>query len=579
VSPFDPAWGEDAGPGGPEGALFCDAVMAAALLAVDPVGLGGVVVRSWADAKRDAFVAGVTALFPAGTLAKKMPLGIADDRLLGGLDIAATLQAGRPVMGTGLLAEIAGGVMVVAMAERLSAFTAGRVAAALDAGAGFAVVALDEGLDAAEAPPKTLLERLAFTVGETGLPGPEEDWPEQARLAAARTALSRVTVDDKLLEQICGLAAAFGIDSLRPALFAIRAAKASAALAGRSAVEAADIEIAARLVLIPRATKMPSAPDEDQDETPEEPPESEQTPEQSENEQKPLEDSVAEAEKAVLPPELLAALAGAMGPRRMARGAGQSGKTNSPKRGRPAGSRRGQLGRGKRLALLETLRAAAPWQRLRTPAFGQKIVVKKDDFRVKRFKEQARTVAIFSVDASGSSAINRLAEAKGAIQLLLADCYVRRDQVALLAFRNKAAELLLAPTHALARAKRSLAGLPGGGPTPLASGIDAARALAESERRAGKLPLLVVLTDGGANIGRTGAPGRAAAAADALAAAQACRAQNFSALVVDTAPRPQKFVQALAAEMGARYLALPYADAGRLSAAVQAQGGQHARNF
>ena len=248
-------------------------------------------------------------------------------------------------------------------------------------------------------------------------------------------------------------------------------------------------------------------------------------------------------------------------------------------RGRPAGARPGPLTGDARLSLLETLRAAAPWQPLRRKSPGQTIAVRQDDFRIKKFKEQARTIAIFAVDASGSSAINRLAEAKGAIQLLLADCYVRRDQVALIAFRGRHAESLLAPTHALARAKRSLAGLPGGGPTPLATGIDAARALADSERRAGKLPLLVLLTDGGANIGRDGNPGRAAAAADALAAARACRLANLAALVVDTAPRPQKFVAALAAEMGGKYLPLPYADSARLSAAVQSQGGKPARQL
>jgi magnesium chelatase subunit D len=507
-----------------------------------------------------------------------MPLGVGDDRLLGGLDIAATLTAGRPVMAAGLLAEVASGVLVVAMAERVSAFSAGRVGAALDAGAGFAVVALDEGLSD-EAPPKTLLERLAFTVGEAGLPGIDEEWPERALVLEARGALARVKISDAVFEQVCGLAAAFGVESVRACLFAVRAAMGAGGWAGRQAVEAGDVEVAARLVLVPRATRMPRAAEEEQDDSPPEPPEPEPGETQKAEEQKPLEDSVAAAAKAVLPPELLAALAGAMGPRRMARGAGQAGKTNSPKRGRPAGSRRGQLGRGERLSLIETLRAAAPWQRLRVPAVGQKIVVKADDFRVKKFKEQARTVAIFAVDASGSSAVNRLAEAKGAIQLLLADCYVRRDEVALIAFRGKGAEVLLPPTHALARAKRSLSGLPGGGPTPLASGIDAARVMAESERRAGKLPLLVVLTDGGANVSRSGAPGRAAAGADAMAAAQGCRVQGLSALVVDTAPRPQKFVAALAGEMGARYLALPYADAGRLSAAVQAAGGQRGGSF
>jgi magnesium chelatase subunit D len=200
------------------------------------------------------------------------------------------------------------------------------------------------------------------------------------------------------------------------------------------------------------------------------------------------------------------------------------------------------------------------------------LVIRADDFRIKRFKEQARTIAIFAVDASGSAALNRLPEAKGAIQLLLADCYVRRDQVALLAFRGTSAECLLPPTHALARAKRSLAGLPGGGPTPLATGINAARLLAEAERRKGHRPLLVLLTDGGANIGRDGKPGRAMAAADAMAAGKLCKAANVAALVVDTAPRKQAFVAQLAAAMGARYMPLPYADSARLSRAVQAEG-------
>jgi magnesium chelatase subunit D len=198
-----------------------------------------------------------------------------------------------------------------------------------------------------------------------------------------------------------------------------------------------------------------------------------------------------------------------------------------------------------------------------------RIAVRADDFRILRFKERARTIAIFAVDASGSAALNRLAEAKGAVQLLLADCYVRRDQVAVLAFRGRAAEILLPPTHALARARRSLASLPGGGPTPLAIGIDAARLLAEGERRKGLQPLLVLLTDGGANIGRDGNPGRAAAAADAMEAAKLCRVAGFAALVVDTAPRPQAFVAQLALAMGARYLPLPYADSAALSRAVQ----------
>ncbi|MDD2861911.1 MAG: VWA domain-containing protein [Acidiphilium sp.] len=148
---------------------------------------------------------------------------------------------------------------------------------------------------------------------------------------------------------------------------------------------------------------------------------------------------------------------------------------------------------------------------------------------------------------------------------------MRRDQVALIAFRNRAAEVLLPPTGALARARRSLAALPGGGATPLALGIDAARDMALAERRRGARPLIVVLTDGGANIGRDGKPGREAAGRDARGAAQSCAAAGLAAMVIDTAPRRNPFAAELARLMEGRYLPLPFADAAALSHAVRAQ--------
>ncbi len=80
---------------------------------------------------------------------------------------------------------------------------------------------------------------------------------------------------------------------------------------------------------------------------------------------------------------------------------------------------------------------------------------------------------------------------------------------------------------------------------------------------------MLLLTDGRANIGRSGAPGRAQAAADALAAAKALAAEGTRALVIDTAARPQDAARALAGAMAARYLALPQADAARLTRAVR----------
>jgi magnesium chelatase subunit D len=542
------------------------------------------VIRGWSGPARDSYLQNFKKLLTEKSAFRKMPLHISDEQMLGGLDLAATLAVGRPVMTSGLLVDCDGGAVVLAMAERISAGTAARLAAVMDRQAvvseqnsittilpaRFTVVALDEGQEPDEAPPACLLERLAFTVSQSALAG-DVEWPDAAVLEQARECLGIVAPSDEALAQLCALAAALGIGSLRAPLFALRAARAAASFQKRHEINTSDIALAARLVLAPRAAQLPSA---SADEMPEDQPDDaleSQAPRDDQPEA--VEDSVSDAQKSVLPPELLAALAAGVGPKRSSRGAGKTCDSASVLRGCPAGTRRGALGGGARLSLIDTLRAAAPWQRLRrTNAPGRKIQIRADDFRIQKFKEQTKSVAIFVVDASGSAAVNRLAEAKGAVQFLLADCYVRRDQVALLAFRGRTAECLLPPTGALARVKRSLAGLPGGGPTPLAIGIQAAYTMAVAERRKGHRPLLVLLTDGGANIGRDGKPGRAAAAQDALAAARLCMVARLSCLVIDTAPRPQPFVAKLAAEMAARYVPLPYADPSHLSRIVQSQG-------
>jgi magnesium chelatase subunit D len=278
-----------------------------------------------------------------------------------------------------------------------------------------------------------------------------------------------------------------------------------------------------------------------------------------------MDDLVLRAALAALPPGLLAKLAAAD---RRASTAGKAGAlARSGKRGRPAGVRPGDPRRGERLALLDTIRAAVPFQRIR--GGGQRLEVRAGDLRVVRRKPRSETTTIFLVDASGSQALGRLAEAKGAVQLLLAECYVRRDQVALIAFRGRGAEMLLAPTRSLVRAKRSLAGLPGGGGTPLASGLDAGAALADQVRRRGGTPALVVLTDGAANVGRDGVGGRAAAERDAQAAAQRIRAAGHRAILVDSSVRPVPAARRLAAELGARYVPLPFAGAAAISDAVR----------
>jgi len=580
-------------------ARWSDACLAAALFAVDPVGIGGLNVRALPGPVRDIWLELLRELLPAEEPLRRIPLHIADGRLLGGLDLAATLHAGRPVAERGLLAEADGGVVLLAMAERVARNTAAHLSAALDnqevmverdgitarTPTRFGVIALDEGANDEEQVPDTLKDRFAVLLDLNDIPYnaalPADHEPITIRRARER--LRGVQVPDDMLEAICGTALALGVDSLRTSLFAQRVARAAAALDGRDAVAMDDVSAAARLVLAPRATRIPMPEQPEDQQQPEEPPpeenqdddENSQSPEQDID--KPLEDVVLEAAQAAIPDNLLAMLKmGAM--RSRSRSHGKSGASQSGSlRGRPAGTRRGEPGAGARLAVIDTLRAAAPWQRLRqqeraAQGTGSDVLVevRQDDFRVTRYKQRSETTTIFVVDASGSAALHRLAEAKGAVELLLADCYVRRDRVAMVAFRGPGAELLLPPTRSLVRAKRSLAGLPGGGGTPLAAGIDAALDLADGVQRRGGTPVVVVLTDGRANVTREGIGGRAQATDDALASARAFRVAALKALVVDMSPRPRPDAEKLAHAMGAVYLPLPHADAKALSGAVQA---------
>ncbi len=576
--------------------VWSDAAAAAQLFAVDPVGTGGILLRAHAGPVRDRWLAGLRMALPPWAPLKSVPLHIADGRLLGGLDLNATLLAGRPVADRGLLAEADGGVLILAMAERLSPAVTVHVTTAIDAKqtlverdglslripVRFGVVALDEGLDD-ELAPAALRDRLAYHVDLNGISCREVDYfsIDGEVPPAARKRLPLLQPSGEQIEAICAAAAALGIPSLRAPLLALRVARASAALAEHAEIEQDDIALAARLVLAPRALMFPQGEEpEPGEQQPEQPPEQSSEGGQSDSPgiDRVLDQVVLAAVEAALPPDVLAALR-APSARSRARASGKAGAMQkSNKRGRPAGVRRGDLRAGAKLNVIETLRAAAPWQPLRRreaaltkeASAPPRILIRKDDFRITRLKQRSETTTIFVVDASGSAALHRLAEAKGAVELLLADCYIRRDQVALISFRGNAAELVLPPTRSLARAKRCLAALPGGGGTPLAAGLDAAFALSDLIRRKGQTPTVIVLTDGRANIARDGAQGRPRADQDALSAARQLRAAGIAVVLLDTSPRPGSSGAQLALEMDARYLPLPHADAATLSKAVRA---------
>ncbi|MBX9911003.1 MAG: magnesium chelatase subunit D [Beijerinckiaceae bacterium] len=567
------------------------AELAAALVALDPAGIGGVTLRAPAGPPRDAWLTRLTTLLGDRPLLR-MPAGIGDARLLGGLDLTATLASGRPVAECGLLAQADGGVVLASMAERLSPATAARIAFAMDSGevaiardgltegspSRFGLVALDEGITPDERPPEALTERLALRL-DLGALSHRDIEPAifmVEDVAEARRRLLDVQIDDAAIEALCTAALSLGIGSARAALQAVRVARMIAALMGRDVVGQEDVALAAALVLAPRATRIPASDEEEAPPPPPEQPDDPPSDTQSEDKDQPadLDDLVLEAAKAAIPAGLLAQLLAQTG-RVRARSSGKAGQfQKAALRGRIVGSKSGELRGGVRLDVVETLRSAAPWQvlRRREPGLAGRagIIVRRDDFRVARYKQRSETATLFVVDASGSSALQRLAEAKGAVRLLLAECYIRRDEVALIAFRKTEAELVLPPTRSLVAAERALAALPGGGATPLATAIGAAAALADAVRRKGRTPAIVFMTDGRANIDRDGQPGRAKAQADAMTAAKALRGEGVSTLLIDTSPQPTPQAAELSDAMGARYVPLPHADAAGVSRAVTA---------
>lgn len=185
---------------------------------------------------------------------------------------------------------------------------------------------------------------------------------------------------------------------------------------------------------------------------------------------------------------------------------GQAGSrgTTEGQRGRHISSVSGDPRQG-RIDVVATLRTAAPWQPLRAlqqPDSDKRLHLALSDVRVKRYRSKAGALFCFAVDASGSMALHRMRQAKGAVHNLLEKAYVERDRVALIAFRGEQAELLLPPSQSVELARRALDLLPTGGGTPLASALMLAGNVAAQARMRGILQtVLVLLTDGRGNVG------------------------------------------------------------------------------
>jgi magnesium chelatase subunit D len=599
-------------------ARWHDALTTLQLLQLDPHGFGGVCLRALHGPVREHWLQALAGL---GLSLVKVPGSVDSERLLGGIDLAHTLQTGQLHMQAGLLQQADQGLVCLPMAERLSPALLAPLVQALEQGqvpahrhssaptpTRFGVVALDESLPDETGVGAALAERLGIWLDLQEL-SPSDihlDWAQTVggsdsphmrlspgALARAREHLPLVQASDAQMQALCAAALGLGIGSLRVPSLALRVACGHAALNGRITLGEEDLGFAARSVLAPRATQWPAepsaqdadsappennsppqAPDDaphkdaqhhtDEAQDPDPPPEHNTEPSAED-----LQDMVVAAALASLPPHMLDALMTRQGAASH-NTSGRSGQTRAgSQRGRPLPPRPGRPGGQARLHVLATLRAAAPKQRLRPAHSTARVAIRAEDFHIQRYQQRASSCLILALDASGSAALQRLAEAKGAVELLLQQSYARRDSVCIVAFRGAQAQLLLPMTRSLVRAKRAMTGLPGGGGTPLALALKMAHEQAAQLQRQGVTPILVVLSDGRANVTLQGLGGRAQAQTDAQNWGQQWRISGHRAMWIDTSMQPDAQAQQLANTMGASYLPMPQVKAQRMAQAME----------
>lgn len=565
----------------------------------------------------------------------ELPLSATEDHVIGGLDLDASLRRGQRVAAHGLLALANRGVLAVEDINLLDTSLANLLLAAMGRGrvvveregiarddpAAFALIGTYDPAEGALRP--LLADRVGLLVAPREEPTAadrvaivrrveafradptafrqryaDEENALRAAIIAARARLPRVQLNDERACALAEMAAACAVQGNRADLFAARAACAAAALAGRDTVNDDDLHVAVRLVLLPRAERLP------QEAPPEEPPPLPEPDAPDAPPDNPANDTNSDAdtdtdtdmdtEEAKTPPPvaptvedlLLAAMEGVTMPddvlvvrggqgRRGA--AGSRGATESRTRGRVVGVVSGKARDG-RVAIAATLRAAAPHQHERGRVPGGRPLLATEDVRLKRYRDKAGTLFIFCVDASGSMALNRMRQAKGAVTHLLGQAYIHRDRVALIAFRGSRADLLLPPSQGVERAKRALDVLPTGGGTPLAAALVEAHHLASQAQSAGTTNvLLVCITDGRGNVplgeagaSQNGAARRGQAQDEARTLAARWRASGWESIVIDTQVSYTSRGEAhtLARHLGGRYLYLPGANARDIAGAV-----------
>ena len=538
--------------------------LALTLLEHDPKGLKGICFRLRSGPVKTRVMAHIEKIAPR--IIKLHP-NMSDEQLFGGLDVVATLQHQKLVHSNGLLR--CDGWHVLTMAERCPTDMAAKLAQHLDSEPNTPLIVFDEGIED-EAAPSKITERIAF---QFDLSAQSYRTVELETLPITNDYPKMCKPDTGSISQLVMLANSFGIASPRAALFALKAAQINARLNARTHLLQEDLEIAAELVYPHRATQIPA------------PESQEEQPPQQQKEETDTGENDTGRDKTELPDELLIEAVQALLPAQLdlsekkqtsfgkTKGLGFGTQLKGLLRGRPKQPRQARLTGQNRLDIIATLRSAAPFQTMRRASrkSAKHLHIYPDDLHIKQYETRSERVIIFAVDASGSAAVSRLSEAKGAVELLLAEAYSRRDFVSLIGFRNTRADVLLPPTRSLVQTKRRLADLPGGGGTPLAHGLGAAYELALQSGSRGKTPMIVLLTDGRANIDLDGNADRTMALDHARKNALLIAANGIRSITLDVGNRPNRALADLSNAMRGCYFPLPRADAHKIKATINTE--------
>ncbi|MGH3520750.1 MAG: putative cobaltochelatase [Haloechinothrix sp.] len=561
----------------------------------------------------------------------ELPVGAAEDRVVGSLNLERALGEGVTDYQPGLLAAAHRGLLyvdevnllhdhlvdVLLDAAAMGRSTVEREGVSVSHAARFVLIGTmnpEEGelrpqlLDrfgltvevATSREPSERVEvvrrRLAYEADPDGFAAGYAD--AEAELAVgikdAQRLLPSVRLSDDALLRIAEVCASFEVDGMRADIVTARAAVAHAAWAGRGDVTTSDIRVAARLALPHRRRRNPfDAPGIDEDQLDQALSNAEHPPEPP---QGPDDDGPGSGADEPSAGGQLGAGNGQPSDAGGQLGAGNGQHERTVGSGQPyrarlftvAGHGAGEHGKRSRAItdtgrtigvqppgvrsgapnLVATVYAAAPHQLARGRT-GAGLRLKPQDLRFALREGREGNLVLFCVDASGSmGARQRMREVKSAVLSLLLDAYQRRDKVGMVAFRGNEATLALPPTASVEAAAARLEGLPTGGRTPLAEGLlKAAEALRVESVRDPRRRPLLVVVTDGRATHGADAVARSHAAAGLLASA------GVASVVMDCETGRMRLGLAaeLAARLGGEHVPLGEVAADALAGEVRAR--------